>query len=43
MVYIDLKNPEILLDPLAPSIDVWDIAVGLDVQWTLDTVLLQGY
>ena len=43
MVDIGLKNPEILLKPLASDIDVWSIAVGSDIQRTLGAALLQGY
>ena len=43
MVYIELKNPAILLEPLASDIDVWPIAMGSDIHGTLGRALLQGY
>ena len=43
MVYIELKNPAILLEPLASDIDLWTIVRGSDIQETLGTALLKGY
>ena len=43
MVDAGLKNPEILLEPLASDIDLWTIVRGSDIQETLGTALLQGY